>query len=272
MNLCSPIDQAAGYSDIRSAVWDAIGTISVADAPEKACTSIADFASRQDGELLSIKIVDIDGKHDAVRPWSNYSDGIRALSRDFQEVGGCIFHRESMSRLRPFLLSEVSRQRYESLLERRFLSEIDKLSFKDVFAIPVVMGRGVAQVLIGQNKVMNAEHQRAISDMIGHMIAALLVRFPELGRLFDQKRLSKMEARILGMISQGCTHEEVSAATGLSEITQNHLIESARAKLGARNRYELVRLATLLGEFDGRGERLAGKTDKDCPVQPELGD
>jgi DNA-binding CsgD family transcriptional regulator len=271
MNQCSPADQAVGNSDIRSAVWDAIGAISTADEPGKACSSIAGFASLQDGELLSIKIVERGAEHNSVRPWSNYSDGIRALSNDFQEIGGCFFHREAMSRLRPFLLSEIPRQQYESLLERRLLSEIDKLSFKDIFAIPVVLGRGVAQVLIGQKTVMDAEHRRAVSDMMGHMIAALLVRFPELGRAFDQKRLSGIEAHVLGMISQGCTAAEVSASTGLSEITQNHLLERARAKLGARNRYELVRLATLLGEFDGRGERLAGKADKERPVQPEFG-
>ena len=172
------------------------------------------------------------------------------LREELAKSGGCIFQQEATARLRPFLLSQVSRYKYQSMAERRFFVELDKLAYTDILSIPVVFGRGMALSIIGLNEELSNRARHSIVDAIGHFAAALLLRFPEVGRLFEERRLSEFEAEVLRLKSEGCSEETIRFQTGLGGAAIQVLLESAKNKLGAKNHYELVRLATLLGELD----------------------
>ena len=250
-------EQAIDHPDVRTAIWDALDAVGKADTLDAACCSIAELVEKLGSKLLLVKFADLAGKHETVRPWSAFSENIKTLGKPLQEAGGCAFHRESLARMRPFLLSAVEQENYESLLERRFFSELGKLGYRDIFAIPVVMGRGMALTLIGLDQDLNTRGRQSTADMVGHVVAAMLVRFPQVGRLFEERRLTSMEADVLRLKSNGYGDDKILLRTGLSGLTQVHLLESARQKLGAANNFELVRIATLLGEIDplGTGNR-----------------
>lgn len=237
-------------AEIRSAIWDTINEIDRACDPEAACIAIADIVQRLDAQLLWVKISDLDGKREAVRPYTAFSESVITEGKLLmQNFGGCVLHKESLARMRPFLISDISHANYKSFMERRFLKELKNLDYVDIFVIPTIVGRGQAVVAIGLGEALTRQKRTSIVDMVGHFVAAMLSRFPEVGRLFEEKRLSTLEARILQMRCEGADSKEITLETGFSEITQHYFIEAAKRKLGATNNLELGRLATLSGEI-----------------------
>lgn len=236
--------------DRRKALWNALAEIDGAEDLGGACQALARFSKSAGAHLLLVKIADLVRPDKSVRPWSDFTDDVRVQGQLLQTVGGCVFHRESLARMRPYLFSEILRKDYASLTERRFFVEVEKLGYADIFAIPVVVGRGMALVLIGLENRMSAGEGQGMVDAFTHLIASVLSKFPEVGKLFRERRLTEMEANIVLLRARGQSPASIKAETGLSELGQGMLIERACGKLGARKHFELVRLATLAGELD----------------------
>lgn len=62
-------------------------------------------------------------------------------------------------------------------------------------------------------------------------------------------RISKREAQVLGMLSQGVTTERIAAELFLSPVTVQTHVRNATRKLGARGRLHAVILALMHGEI-----------------------
>jgi DNA-binding CsgD family transcriptional regulator len=237
-------------TEIRAAIWETIDEIDRAATLEAACAAIADIMYRLGDFLLVVKIADLDKTSDSVRPYSAFSEGVRREGRLLKHFfGGCVLHRESLARMRPFLVSEIPSERYSSFMERRFLTELEKLDYEDILIVPTIVGRGQALFAVGLHETPTHQKRADVVNMMAHFVAAMLHRFPEVGRLFEEKRLSALETQVLQLRCEGMGSEQITRKTGLSETVQNHIIEAAKYKLGAANSFELVRLATLSGEI-----------------------
>lgn len=69
-------------------------------------------------------------------------------------------------------------------------------------------------------------------------------------RCLDE-RLSERQRQVVEYVALGRTNTEIGAALGVSPHTVRNLLVKVRARLGAANRAELVRLAVLHPRFDG---------------------
>ncbi|MDR2181758.1 MAG: LuxR C-terminal-related transcriptional regulator [Treponema sp.] len=67
----------------------------------------------------------------------------------------------------------------------------------------------------------------------------------------SSRQVTRSETAILRLFSQGCTVEEVSDESGLSENTLKSMIKRIYEKLGAVNRADAIRIATSLGLISG---------------------
>lgn len=85
----------------------------------------------------------------------------------------------------------------------------------------------------------------AIGDALGQALASGGVQGPAKELACVDQRLTDRQREIVLGVALGQTNEEIGRALGISEHTVRNLLVQIRARLGAANRAEIVRLAVL---------------------------
>lgn len=235
---------------LNASVFDLVQAIGKSSSIEEACDLIAECFATYGATLLAVKIGDWADKQPVIRPYSNYPDSIKAVSENLKLFGGCPMTRECRLRLAPFSYRSIDRQKYSSLLERRFLQETDKLGYRDIAIYPVIAGQGMIITTFGLDQVFDEKLRAYSSGIMQHVAAALLANFPQVAKLFDGKVLSGLETRILTAHCSGMTNREICDRYDISELTLPLIWRSVEAKLEARNPYEAIHRAIVMGELD----------------------
>lgn len=192
------------------------------------------------GQLLSLKFSDISGERPIVRPYSAYPEIVRQISIAMQPTGGCPFSKESKKRLKPFSLSSIDRKLYGELNDRIFFREVDRLDFGEILVLPVVIGKGIAITTIGLPiAAIHSHSDHVIKGAFPHIVAAFVSKFPLVTRLFEERRLSGTERKVVKALSTGKTISGVCEELRLSSIAVKAILASASKKLDASNLIEL---------------------------------
>lgn len=66
----------------------------------------------------------------------------------------------------------------------------------------------------------------------------------------NNRKLTPRERQVVELVAQGLSSKEAAEKLGLSPVTVTQHIESARSKLGARNRVQLIFEAIQNGEVE----------------------
>ena len=211
---------------------------------------VRDLVASFGGELLSLKFSDISGERPLVRPYSAYPDIVRQISIAMQPTGGCPFCKESKKRLKPFGPSSVDRKLYGELNDRIFFRELDRLGFGEILVLPVVIGKGIAITTIGlPMATMDSPSDQVIKGAFPHIVAAFVSKFPTVTTLFEERRLSDTERKVVKALSTGKDMHCVCRELQLSAFTVNTLLASSLKKLDANNLVELGVKAENSGEL-----------------------
>ena len=201
-------------------------------------------------QLLSVKFCDSAEGGNIIRPFFGYPDGVAKVSGQLIENGGCPFTKESMRRMEAFDSCTIDRTVYDTLLDRRFFQEIDKLEHRHIAIVPIMIGRAIALFTIGLGvEAFKGRIREIITETIGQIAPAFIDRFPEIKTIFEQKHLSDLERKVLVLYCEGCELADIETEIGLSELTIRHLIQNASRKLEAKNPKQLIYIAIALGEI-----------------------
>ena len=235
---------------LNAELVDVVHSVGDSSTLEEAFGFIAEFVKTQSGTLLAVKISDWSESQEPIRPHSNFPEALKAVIRQLKHQGGCPMTKESRERLAPFSYQSVDRQKYATLLDRRFFQETDRLGFKDIAIIPVMAGRGILIATVGLNQIYDRKLRSYSSAVMPHFTAAILANFPQVAKLFEGKLLSELETSVLTAHCKGLSSQEVGELVGISVQSLPLVWKSAEKKLEASNRYQAVYRAIAIGELD----------------------
>ena len=235
---------------VSAAIYDLVQEIGETPTLEDACEAIARFVESQDATLLTVKISDWTGTRPSIRPYADYDGSINAVSEQLKSFGGCPMTREARIRLAPFSYRSIDREKYSTLLERRFLQETDKLGYRDIAILPVVAGKGIIIATIGLDREFDEKLHLYSAGFMHHISATLLANFPQISRPFEEGLLSGLESSVLKASCEGLTTAEVCKRYDITEHALSLVWKSIETKLEANNRYEAVRRAIAMGELE----------------------
>ncbi|MCP4073930.1 MAG: hypothetical protein GY742_19720 [Hyphomicrobiales bacterium] len=232
--------------DIRSAV----GQISKTTDPETACSIAEQFFLSRQLKLISVIFCDRNNPSNVVRPFRNAPEKLTNIRKKMGENGICPITVEALRLLHPFEISKIDRSRFDDLLSNRFLDELSKCFSNGVFVVPVILGRGLGQLMISSNNgPFSSEDKLLIIDAVCQIAVAIICRFPEVTTFFESKRLSTLEAEALFLNSSGYTDSEIGGFLNLSDITIGLIMKTAEEKLKAKNRSQAIANAIAFGEI-----------------------
>ena len=217
---------------------------------QDACDVASDYFRQHDHDLVSVIFCSDDDSVPAIRPFRNLPQSLINLAPKLQEVGGCPPKKEAQRLLQPFDWKHIPRSEHPQFLCQRFLSEVEKLSYAMVLAVPVVIGRGIAVFSVGiHERNLGPQAREDVIIAVCQIATAMISRFPELANLFEAKRLSTVQATVMMFSVQGFTNREIAESVGLGELAVSMVLRSAQEKLGAANLAQAVAKALALGEF-----------------------
>ena len=199
-------------------------------------------------QLVSVFFCSHDDAHPAIRPFRRLPRALMELAPKLAEIGGCPLKQEAQRLLRPFNWKSISKSDYGEFLNKRFLEEVDKLEYQSVLAVPVVLGQGIAVFSIGLHQDTSDNREQIISSVC-HIVSVMVGRFPELTTLFEPKRLSIIQSKVLLLSTQGYCRADIAQFLELSETTIGLVLQSAVSSLAASNLAQAVAKALVLGEI-----------------------
>ncbi|MEP0944730.1 MAG: LuxR C-terminal-related transcriptional regulator [Rhizobiaceae bacterium] len=215
-----------------------------------ACDIAQEYFRHLDVDLVSVIFCSNDDSVPAIRPFRNLPQALVDLAPKMQELGGCPIKREAQWRLRPFDWKQISKSDHPDFMFQRFLSEVDKLSYAMVLAVPVIIGRGIAVFSVGIDEHrVGSQVREDVMTAICQIATAMISRFPELATLFEAKKLTTLQATVMLFAIQGFSNKAIAESLGLGEVAVNLVIRSAQEKLGASNFAQAVAKALAMGEF-----------------------
>ena len=216
----------------------------------EACEIAANFFADAGHQLISVIFCDSNDAKPVIRAYRNMPPKLNAVALRMKEVGGCPPKKEAQRLLRPFDWFDMSPDRYKDLHSMKFLLEVSKLPFGSVLAVPIRLGDGLAifSVAIKKENCLPEIKQAVVMDVL-QLSLAMIGRLEELEGLFQTKRLSMLEAKALMFAMQGFSHEQIAKFLNLGEITVDLLYNSAAARLGANNQFQLASRAIADGEI-----------------------
>ena len=151
-----------------------------------ACDVASEYFRHHDHELVSVIFCSDDDSVPAIRPFRNLPQSLIELAPKMQELGGCPPKKEAQRRLQPFDWKHIPRSEHPQFLSQRFLSEVDKLSYGMVLAVPVVIGRGIAVFSVGIHEHnLRSQAREDVIVAVCQIATAMISRFPELANLFE---------------------------------------------------------------------------------------
>lgn len=229
-----------------------ISEIAGAKSLEVASSNFDEYLNSLGAQLLAVKFCDSANNGEVYRPYFGYPEGVANVSAQLIKNGGCPFSKEASRRLDAFDSCTIDRSLYDTLLDRRFFQEIDKLEHKHIAVVPVIMGRAIALFNIGLGVKPFKGHMRGvITESTAHTVPAFIDRFPEIKTIFEQKHLSELEREVLTLFCDDLQLTEIVQNVGLSEFTIRHIVQNASEKLQVNNTKQLIYRAIALGEIPG---------------------
>lgn len=217
---------------------------------QDACDVAFEYFRKNDHDLVSVIFCSDDDSVPAIRPFRNLPQSLIDLAPKLQEVGGCPPKKEAQRLLQPFDWKHIPRGEHPQFLCQRFLSEVEKLPYAMVLAVPVVIGRGIAVFSVGiHERNLGPQVREDVIIAVCQIATAMISRFPELANLFEAKLLSTVQATVMMFAVQGFTNREIAESIGLGELAIGMVLKSAQEKLGAANLAQAVAKALALGEF-----------------------
>ncbi|NKB54321.1 MAG: hypothetical protein GKR97_19280 [Rhizobiaceae bacterium] len=215
-----------------------------------ACVIAQKYIKRLGHNLVSVIFCSDDDSAPAIRPFRDLPQSIVDLAPKMQQVGGCPPKKEAQRLLQPFDWKQISKSRHSDFLSQRFLTEVQKLPYVSVFAVPVVIGGGIAIFSIGiMDTSEGAGSREQLIVAVCQIATAMISRFPEVSNLFEPKRLSTLQASALLFAIQGLSSAEIAATLGLGEVALGLVIKSAQERMKANNFAQTIAKALAYGEF-----------------------
>ncbi len=200
--------------------------------------------------LISVMISDLKGEHSSIRPYREIPKRLAALSTQFKKVGGCPITKEAKRLRKPFDALQINKKFYPGFLEQRFLDELTKLGHHHVLVFPIVLGRGLSIIVIGTgDRSVSVEFQTELFASVGQSFSATVTRFPEIMKLFETKKLTTLQAKVLFMTSIGMSKADIGKSLDYSQNTISIIVEVAKKNLSANSTPHAIAKAFALGEF-----------------------
>ncbi|MEX0346128.1 MAG: helix-turn-helix transcriptional regulator [Rhizobiaceae bacterium] len=211
--------------------------------------------------LMSVVFCDLEGENPSIRPYRDMPGVLGSLANEFYKIGGCPIIKEARRLQQPFDALSINKKDYPSFLEKRFFNELTKLGHRRILVIPIALGRGLCNLVIGTgNRTFTPEFQTELFNSVGQTFAATLGKFPEVAKLFETKVLSTYQAEILFLVSIGTDIKEIGRVMSLGTNTIDQLAKDAQKKLGANNLPHAIAKAIAFGEISnaniGQAEQL----------------
>ncbi len=118
-----------------------------------------------------------------------------------------------------------------------------------VIVVPYQHDTTISVVVIRCAYEMFLENISEILPAIYTLVAKTFARFPTLAKWPDEYRLTRREAEVLQVSSQGAGEKDAARQLGISIHTVRIHIENAKRKLEARSKTHAIMLATQTGEI-----------------------
>ena len=247
LKLVEKVDvQRASQTELRAILQ----RLSKSSNLQDACDVASEYFRHHDHDLVSVIFCSNDDSVPAIRPFRNLPQSLIELAPKLQEIGGCPPKKEAQRLLQPFDWKHIPRSEHLQFLSQRFLTEVDKLPYAMVLAVPVVIGKGIAVFSVGIHDHNHGPQAREeVIVAVCQIATAMISRFPELANLFESKLLTTVQATVMLFAIQGFSNREISESIGLGEMAVGMIMKSAQQKLGAANLAQAVAKALALGEF-----------------------
>ena len=201
-------------------------------------------------DLVSVIFCSNDDSLPAIRPFRDLPKSLVDLAPQMHKVGGCPPKKEAQRLLQPFDWKSIPRTNYSDFLSQRFLSEVQKLPYSSVFAVPVVIGGGIGVFSVGiTDPKLDPQRREDLILALCQIATAMISRFPELSKLFEPKNLSTLQASSLLFAIQGLSNSQIADSLGLGEVAVGLVLKSAQEKLKATNLAQTIAKALAFGEF-----------------------
>lgn len=244
------INQTEGPNDPLIDFSNVAQQIASSDDLTHACETIDRTLSIYGAKLGSVLLSDLNGQHKAVRAYRNMPAALVSLSSQFADRGGCPIVRAALRLKQPFDALSIDQKHYSDFLEQRFFKELARLGGQRTFVVPFIFGSGMAIFVVRFNRSVDyAKHHQDILDFVGQSVFALIAKFPELFKLFEPKKLTLLQAKVLFFVSVGMSRDEICKSVGLSELTISQLLDHATKRLRAKSTAHAVAMALAMGEF-----------------------
>ena len=215
-----------------------------------ACLVAQKYFRQLDHDLVSVIFCSNDDTEPTIRPFRNLPQRLVDLAPKLQQFGGCPVKKEAQRLLQPFDWMTISKSTYCDFMSQRFLSEVQKLPYASIFAVPVVIGSGIGVFSVGiMDTDLAAEKREEIIVAVCQITTAMISRFPELSKLFEPKTLSALQASALLFAIQGLSNSQIAESLGIGEVATSILLKSAQHKLQASNLAQAVAKALAYGEL-----------------------
>ena len=214
------------------------------------CKLLCEYYQNQKIELMSVSFADLKDEKPTIRAFNNLSPVLHQISLELRDNGECPVTKEAKRLRYPFDALKMDKELYPAFLDRRFFRQLEKDDYYKVISIPIVLGRGIANFLVGvkSNPVKSGEIDELV-DEICKFSVLMISMFPDVLKLFEGGRLGTLEAECLLLLSNGHTIDETSRVLDLSDMTIKILMKSAARKLGAKTHCNAISRALTAGEI-----------------------
>ncbi len=231
-------------------IRDTLQCLNESSSLNDACVIAQKYIKHLEHNLVSVIFCSDDDSVPAIRPFRDLPQPLVDLAPKMQRAGGCPTKKEAQRLLQPFDWKHISKSRHPEFLSQRYLTEVQKLPYVSVFAVPVVIGGGIAIFSIGMEDTnRNAGSREQLIVAVCQIATAMISRFPEVSKLFEPKRLSTLQASALLFAIQGIPSADIAASLGLGEVALGLVMKSAQDRLKAANLAQTVAKALAYGEF-----------------------
>lgn len=184
------------------------------------------------------------------------------MCRWFDANRGCPVVQRAIRTMEPFEALHADYPENADFSSKRYLRELQKLSFREIIVVPIQAGGQVHVFFVGVGAIyIDIEMKERIVRALGQFTTATTVRFPETAwpemvvveqpmRSAGTARLSTVESQLLLWCARGKSSRDISRLIGLSEHTITQIMNTVCAKLGASNRTHAVAKAIQSGMID----------------------
>lgn len=194
-----------------------------------------------------------------------YADIPRKLAemcKWFDERRGCPVVQRAIRTMEPFEALHCEYPENDDFPSKRYMRELQKLSFGQIIVTPIQAGGSVHVFFVGVGATYAGfEEKERIIRALGQFVTATTVRFPEtISSVMPQSRqpprnadavsLSTIESQLLLWCARGKSSSDISRLIGLSEHTIAQITNTICSKLDAYNRTHAVAKAIQCGMID----------------------